>query len=270
MTSSLGFLQQHCVILKLVLFHGSKSAANEMLWSHHITSELGKLCKVLYARPTFSKAYNTLVRQDTGLDLVLSCYDVGLLSPVLFSIKGITMGRKAERAAVSGVCPPIGEYFTLEPSNVRLESLRARLTRQWSKRKHAPSVDRNGQPAVIQIGHWIFDSQPVRSVVTSENNLVALNSRNLRSQYDLRDHRGSRFFAEGSPTNVNQKSLVTKANEQTTGNYLRIKPVLYEGFDPMPGSLKRWLHDVVAEGVEPDARDQERLDLLLHGFKGFG
>lgn len=267
MSSRLGFLQQHCVILKLVLFHGSRSAFNEMLWSHRITSELGKLCKVLYARPTFSKGNHTFVKQDTGVDLVLSCYDVGLLSQVLFSIKGITMGRKAERA-VSGVCPPIADYFTLEPSNLALESVRARLSKEWSRRKRWPSVDRNGQPAVIQIGNWIFDSQPVKDVVTSENNLVALNNRNLRMQYDLRDHKGSRFFAEGS--NVNQNSLVTRDNEQTTGNYLRIKPVLYEGFDSMPASLKKWLHDVVTESVESDPSDQERLDLLLHGFKGFG
>ncbi|QLQ82465.1 hypothetical protein HG537_0H02270 [Torulaspora globosa] len=264
MMSRLRFLQEHCVILKLVLFGGGKSCCNEMVWDHHITMELGKLCKVLYARPTLSKASNTFVKQDRGVDLVVSGYDVGLLSHVLFSIKGIAMDRKVE---VDGVCPGIEDYFTLEPSNVELETVRACLAKQWSKRKHAGNVDRSG---VVKVGNWIFDTQPVKHVVTSENNLVALNSRNLRSQYNLRDHRGSRFFTEGSSANLNGKSLVTTSNEPTRANYLRIKPVLYESFDSMPGSLKKWLHDVVMEGIEPDTSDQERLDLLLHGFKGLG
>lgn len=265
MASNLQFLQKHCLILKLVLFHGSKSGSNELLWCHHITSELSKLCKVLYARPTLSRLHTTFTRQNTGIDLVLSSHDVGLLSPVLFGITGITMNNRNAQVKTSDlVCPRIDDYFKLEESNGTLESLRTRLTGQWNRRRHASVLDRDGQQEMIKLGPWLFNATPVKQAVTSENNLVALNMRNLtKAQYNVK---GSRFFQE---ENLSKDSSLTRSDEESSNSFLRIRPILYENIDSMPDSLERWLHDVLTEDAEPDAADQDRLDLLLHGFKGF-
>lgn len=237
-----------------------------------MTSQISKLCKVLYAKPTFSKVPNSFVRQAAGIDLVLSCYDVNLLSPLLFSIEGIRMSGKMLSQPPDVVCPPIEDYFKLEPSNAGLDALRLVVTKQWARRERVARLQRYTEPAAVYAMPWVFNGRPAKSVVTSENNILALNSRNItKSQYDLKDHIGSRFFRQDESLKVDNNSLVRVEENPIIDpdNYLRLKAVLYESFDSMPAPLQNWLNNVILQDVEPQPEDQDRIDLLLHGFKGF-
>lgn len=280
MPSKLHFLQTNCLILKLVLLHGTKSAPNELLWNSFITSELSKFSKVLYAKPTFSKLNNSLVSQEAKLDLVLSTRNVELLSTVLFNIRGVQMETNY-RFQNELICPPIEEYFLLEESNQYLENLRTSLIKRWNVNRHSKMHLDGKTQSTIGISPWLFNSSPTKQVLTSDNNSVMLNRRNLmKGQYDLNDHQGSRFFQESVKRDLPQSpssshsthrfSSIIGEKSNLKHSSLALTPIIYESFDAMPYGLQKWLHNVVEDDYISQNDNIDRLDLLLDGFKGFG
>lgn len=273
MSSKLQFLQAHCLIMKLVLFHGPGSASNELLWNSHITSELSKICKVLYAKPTFSRIENTFANQDAKIDLVLSGYDTGQLSTVLFNVKGITM-REPPLIRNDLMCPAIEDYFELEQSNKALEDLRGPLIRKWNAFKHSQELTRGGKVSSVAVEPWVFNTRPVKKILTSENQLVGFNSKSqTNSQYDMKDRRGSRFFQDEPSTGYDRNTVNFKMrrppDEVSSEHFLALKPVIYESLDSMPLRLQKWLRGAVEDDFTTNEAEQARLDLMLHGFKGF-
>lgn len=269
MSFKLQFLQTHCLIMKLVLSHGPSTASNELLWNNHIISELSKICKVIYAKPTFTKLENTFTNRDARIDLVLSSNCTDRLSTVLFNIKGITM-KKPPKIRTDLMCPGLKDIFALEHSNEDLEELHGLLLRKWNRSKPSASYIASEQPVIIK--PWIFNNRPVKKVVTSGNLLVALNAPNImKRQYDLSDHRGSRFFQEGPLTKLHDHtaSIYHSSGPISSEGYLKVKPVIYESLDSMPPRLQKWLHGAIDDTVKINQHEQERLDLMLHGFKGF-
>lgn len=270
MSSKLQFLQNHCLILKLALYHNPKTASRELAWTNRIVSELSKICKVVYARPTFTRVGNTFSSQQARIDLVLSSYGIDQLATVLFNVRGIVMGPESKMNN-QAMCPDIEDYFVLEQSNPTLERVRQRLIRTWSNIGHKEKMTFRRPRSSVLVSPWIFNSRPTRNAVTDSNQTIELNLRNLtRRQYDLRDHRGSRFFPESSPSTPDDIPVDSPTNRLSEkGAVLWIKPVIYEGLDTMPSNLQKWLYGVLDDDTTTNESEQARLDLMMHGFKGF-
>lgn len=269
MSFKLQFLQTHCLIMKLVLSHSPSTASNELLWNNHIISELSKICKVIYAKPTFTKLENTFTNRDARIDLVLSSNFIDQLSTVLFNIKGITM-KEQPNIRTDLMCSAIEDIFALEHGNEDLKELHNLVLRKWNRTKPNASYMASEPPVIIN--PWIFNNRPIKKVVTSENLLVALNAPNImKRQYDLSDHRGSRFFQVGPLTKAHDHTATVNhpSGPISSETYLKVKPVIYESLDSMPLRLQKWLHGAIDDTVKINQHEQERLDLMLHGFKGF-
>lgn len=283
------------MILKLELSFRTTSAPNELLWNRYITAKLGKICKILYAKPTFSHLPNTLVSKKSRIDLVLSSFSVDQLLTVLFNLRGVEMGAFR---TVGPTSSPISELFTLEDSNEDLENLNSSLSREWKVLNHRDACNRNELQPLVKLSPWIFNSKPAKSICINDDEYVSFTRRErLPLQYDMNDHHGSRFFDVDRFTlpagnnrmeerrrenkenahfesDENAKELhefINRYQRSNSSDYVAITPKLYHEFDSLPYGLQKWLLGICSDGgaLQKGRKDaSEQVDILLHGFRG--
>lgn len=295
MSSRLTYIQKHCLILKLELFFRTSSAPNELLWNRYITAKLGEICKILYAKPTFSHLPNTLVSKRSRIDLVLSSSNVDQLLTVLFNLRGIEMGSFRTPGRTSS---PISELFTLEDRNDDLKNLHSSLLREWKVLNHRAACNRNEIQPLVKFSPMIFNSKPAQSIYINEDVHVSFAEREqLPPEYDMSAHHGSRFFnvdrfslpagnnrvekrrenkenaSFGDDENAREfYAFINRYQRGHSSDYVAITSKLYLRFDSLPYGLQKWLLGTCSDSgtLQKGQKDtSEKVDLLLHGFRGF-
>lgn len=297
MSYRLRFLQDHCLVLSLKLFHSPVSLPNELLWTKSITYELNKICNVLYARTTLSYNGNSIARKQPRLDLVLSSFDVSKLSNIIFNLRGVELKESAIPAKYS--VSSMEESFGTPKENKDLSILYESLLARWKVINHGRDCKIRELQPLINLSPLLFNSKAAKHVFTTSKNLFKFSdSINLPYKYEVKDHPGSRFlnldrFAVSAKDDPQQypgprinphnhlkmdenarefHKFIQKYKQSESNHYLALTPELYQDFDSLPTALQKWLHDIEKTEIALDKSKPgglDELDILLHGFEGF-
>ncbi|QLG73613.1 hypothetical protein HG535_0F01240 [Zygotorulaspora mrakii] len=298
MSKRLSFLQDHCLLLTLGLFHRSVSPPNELLWTRNIASELSKICNILYARNTFSYRANSVARHQPTLDLVLSSSNVTRLAKIIFNLRGIKLNEN--EIETTPILNPVEESIDSVTEYRELDSVYESLKQQWNIASHREGYGKSALQPLISVSSLFFNKRPVEAAYSATNELIPLSrSPGLQSDCVTTNPQTSTFFqVDEFAQNAKQSEFhhpelqqmqkgsnfmlddaarhfhdyIGQCKKFNHHQYLALTPKLYYNYDSFPVGLKKWLHDIDRLDMSfKDKRAQsDRLDILLHGFKGFG
>lgn len=257
------FLRRNCILVEIKLFYNTLFPPKELYWNHRITTELSKFSNIKYARPTFTIGKGTFKKTSPKLDLILAAPDIHKLTTVLFNLRAFIMNKKEEKSTIT-----MSHHGPGVPSNEgedrNLEQIYSSLLTAWSGDIRAQDS------SFIQLQpdtSLLFARRPANYANTTENRRVDLSSRDFfrlhEEQHDKNDDvRAADYFE--SPAEIKESGYGP--------NLIRLEPSLYYNYSSLPDNMKLWLNgleDNKKTLMEIDEKATERLDMLLHGFKGF-
>ncbi|CAI4055146.1 hypothetical protein SUVZ_16G4030 [Saccharomyces uvarum] len=257
------FLRRNCILVELKLFYNTMFPPKELYWNHRITTELSKFSDIKYARPTFAIGKGTFKKTSPKLDLILATPDIHKLATVLFNIRAFIMNKKEETSTVT-TC----HHGSGVPSN---EGEGGNLEQKYSSLLTAWSGDIGGQDSSFtQLqpdANLLFFRRPVDYANTTENRHVDLSSRDFFRLHEEPHGRNE----DDRAADYSQSPAEIKESEYGP-NLIQLEPSLYYNYSSLPDNMKLWLNgleDNKKTIMEIDEKATERLDMLLHGFKGF-
>ncbi|SCV06037.1 LANO_0H20714g1_1 [Lachancea nothofagi CBS 11611] len=272
------FVQSHCIVLQLRLTYKSVSAPNEALVHKAITSELQKFGNVLYSRSNAAVWQQTLKRSSPKIDLIMSSNQLHTLSYLLFNLRGFTVPTQKINLLPPDPLPTLKNF-------PQLVTVYKELRNRWTQNNHREKSRPRDLPPFVALDPWIFKSLPVNRIHTSKDSSMEINADSHFDIYEDRQVQGSRFFDFSRWQPPHDNGFIHTETEETdqffdfaktkldSRRHIFVEPVLYPDYDCLPQEIKFWLEDIDEDSEDHGARwskgQSQRLDFLLHGFKGF-
>ncbi|SCV02994.1 LAMI_0H04632g1_1 [Lachancea mirantina] len=283
-------IQNHYLVVQLRLLYRGDSLVNELALQRALVSRLNTLGSVLYASSNAKSWQHTLQRNPPKLDLVISTSDLPVLASIVLNLRGFggTFDAKSAPLAPDGI--------TEINQKPQLRSAYNDLRRGWALNERRRKVRSREVRSFTVLEPWVFASTPSETVATTDNDTVTLALENASDTVAVdqeHDFRGSRFFkfdrwqpannkitssnSIGSPSDPTKRLPQLKdAFYDEIGllrpldrRYVCLEPRLYKDFGALPKGLSQWFEGLAQGNFDLTATEQDKLGILLKGFKGF-
>ncbi|CAI1781976.1 hypothetical protein SEUBUCD646_0P03980 [Saccharomyces eubayanus] len=257
------FLRRNCILVELKLFYDTLYPPKELYWNHRITTELSKFSDIKYARPTFAIGKGTFKKTSPKLDLILATPDIHKLATVLFNLRAFIMNKREEKLTVT-MCQHGSGVPSNEGEDKDLDQKYSSLLNVWGGNARVQdSPFTQLQPDT----NLLFARRPVDYANTTENRRVDLSSRDFFRLHEEQHERNE----DDRAADYSQSPAEIRKSEYGP-NMIHLEPLLYHSYSSLPTNMKLWLNGVKDDKktlMEIDENATDKLDMLLHGFKGF-
>ncbi|CCD22612.1 Mss18p NDAI_0A04560 [Naumovozyma dairenensis CBS 421] len=277
--SLLKSLQHKALFLQLGLHYkpSFKGNRNETKVFENIYNELSRICQIRYGKPTFSTSPKNISRSIPKLDLIVLPGDIIKFSRIFANLRGIDLTIKPKTL-------PRAPYFYSEFTELdqrqndrhsfNLKWMDKKLSNKWRTGivNQSNNKDCTG---FMRISNLIFADKPTLKISTTAGKnvpLYDLSSLQLRNEdsNEMTTLDNTESYSKVIENFYPRMSDCTKNSRNS--DFVALRPRYYTSFSSLPSQMQKWLIDSEKEEgafSEYNGLEKERLDLLLHGFKGF-